>query len=268
MQSMDSVQAKRGMVSGALLALMVFFVAAPVAATSANFASGGWGLDPTNLTGLPSFTIDGSVPFLDAGDPTVFNNLDVELTGSLEGDICILAAGSNVCQANLNSISGPYSALVTLQIEVINTAQISGPFTLVLSGLDGTYDPSEVSINLNPTAPAGLDTSAVSGFVFDGSFTTDFVHVEDLTNESMGDIYDYVGWTVTDLGSVTFRYDVSTAPNGRDTPGLFLNAIPVVVPEPGTALLLGLGLAGLTVAGRRAPMHDAAANAFGDDLEV
>jgi hypothetical protein len=250
MQSMKSLESMRGGL-WALLVATFFLMAGQASATPANFASGGWGFDPAGLGGLPETSIDGEEPFLAAGDPRVFSNLDVGLIGSAEGEICFLASGANVCQVNANSMTGAYSALVTLQVSVLNPAALDGPFTLLLTGLGGSYDPSQVSIELNPTAPAGLDTSAVMGFVFDGTFSDDFVHIEDLTNEGMGDVYDYIGWTVVDGGSVTFRYDVSVAPNGQGSPALFANAIPTVVPEPGTALLMGLGLAGLASAGRR-----------------
>lgn len=250
MRSMKLGRSMRRGFSG-LLATALFAVAGQASATPANFDSTGWGFDPASLGGLPVGTIDGSVPFLDAGDPRTFSNLDVEFTGSAEGEVCFLASGDNVCQVNADNMTGAYSALMTLQVSVANTAAINGPFMLLLTGIGPSYDPSEVSIELNPTAPLALDTSAVSGFVFNGMFSDDFVHVEDLTNVGIGDVYDYIGWTLVDGDSVTFRYDVSVAPSGLGSPALFANAIPVVVPEPGTALLMSLGLAGLAFAGRR-----------------
>ena len=190
------------------------------------------------------------------------NSFDVQVTGYAEGSTCFLAGGSNQCQANVANIEGPYSALVTLQINVVNTTDIPSPFTLILNTLGSSYAPSEVSINLNPTAPAGLDTSVLTGFDFDGSFSK-FVRIQDLAKEDMGIVNDYIGWTVVDGGSVTFRFDVSTSGGMRGSPEFFMNAIPVVVPEPGTALLLGLGLAGLAAAGRGGPIQ----NALEDDLE-
>ena len=100
-----------------------------------------------------------------------------------------------------------------------------------------------MAIELNPAVPAGLNTSAVPDFVWNGGFTA-FVHVRDLY-AAPASIYDYIGWTVEDGATLTFRYDVLTSLKGNAYPKFTANAVPVVVPEPGAALLLGLGLAGL-----------------------
>ena len=89
---------------------------------------------------------------------------------------------------------------------------------------------------------AGLDTSAVPGFEFDDSFDT-YSHL--VYNSA----YDYIGWN-TSLGDrISFQYNVLTAPGTRGTPQLMANAT-AVVPEPGAALLMGLGLAGLASVNR------------------
>ena len=165
--------------------------------------------------------------------------LDVELTGST--DVCILF-GDDTCRANTLGITGPYSVFVTLTVAAINTPVIDGPFTLFLSGLFGnTYSTDEVVVELNPVAPAALDTSAVPGFNWDGSFDA-FTQIID--NGAPPGTYHHIGWQVMLGDSVTFQYDVLTSPNGRGTPPLTANAT-TVVPEPGTALLMGLGLIGL-----------------------
>ena len=243
----------RGMLCGAMIVAAILLLAVgPASATPASFTSSGWGFEPTSLVGLPTGSIGEEDPFLLAGAPGTDPNLDVVLSGST--DLCVLAAGSSVCQLTPSGLTGAYSALVTLQVSVLNTAMLPGPFTLLLTGLGNTdYDPSEVSVELDPMVDPSLDTSAVPNFVYGGAFTP-FVHIRDLAAaQSHEIIYDYIGWTVEDGDSVTFRYDVSVGPNGRQAPVFTLNATPIIVPvpEPGTALLMGLGLAGLSFSGAR-----------------
>lgn len=235
--ALSSVLAVMGMLAAAL----------PAMATLASF-EGSWGFDPAGLGDLPTGQYSGDL--LDAGAPGTSSNLAVELSNST--DLCILASGSSTCQATTAGIDGAYSVLVTVGVTVLDQ-DIDGPFTLMLTSVAGGsgYTSSEVQVELNPTAPAGLNSVAVPGFSFGGSFDP-FVRVEDVTFlASSGVTYDYIGWTVTDGDSVSFRYEVLTAPDGRATPQLTANAIIAVVPEPGTALLMGLGLAGLATGGRR-----------------
>ncbi len=204
-----------------------------------------FGFDDANLGGLPTITIGAEDAFLTAGELGMGTS-DVDLTGST--NVCILF-GDETCRANTLDVTGAYSVIMTLTVSAVNTDQISGPFTLFLSGLaiGGAYAPSEVSVELNPTLPTSLDTTAVPGFVWNETFTS-FTRINDVALAP--DVYDYIGWNVNVGDSVTFRYEVSTAPGVRGTPQLTANATGVV-PEPSTALLMGLGLAGLAFAGGR-----------------
>ena len=222
----------------ALFATGLFMTAAPALATPANFAPL-FGFESAGLEGLPSFNFD-STPFLGAGE-VGGSPVDVELRGST--DVCILF-GDSTCRANTAGITGAYSVIVSIEVSGINTGLIGdADFTLFLSGVvTGDYTPAEVQIELNPVVLAGLDMSAVPGFEFDGSFDT-YSHL--VYNSA----YDYIGWN-TSLGDrISFQYNVLTAPGTRGTPQLMANAI-AVVPEPGTALLMGLGLAGLASVNR------------------
>ncbi len=222
-------------------------LAAPAFATQASFASGGWGFNPAGLAGLPVGS-SADPNLLAAGESGAFANLDVEFTGSTQ--ICVLAPGSSACQAANPALTGPFSVLVSLTLNVLNES-LDGSFTLMLTSLVGGlgYTPSDVVIELNPAVPAGLNTSAVPGFVWNGGFTP-FVRVRDLYDAPTS-IYDYIGWTVEDGTTLTFRYDVLTSLKDNTYPTFTANALPLVVPEPGAAILLGLGLAGLASYGER-----------------
>jgi hypothetical protein len=110
------------------------------------------------------------------------------------------------------------------------------------------YGPDDVAIPLDASAPARLDTAAVPGFRWTGQLTP-FVRVRDLS-AAPGAVYDYIGWTFEDGATVTFRYDVPGGLAGNGYPQFTANAVPLVVPEPGVALLLALGLAGLATGAR------------------
>ena len=276
MRGMNSMELKRGFSLGApclsakrtmiwtmmwtaLSLVAVVLAVTPAAAVPANFDSTGVGfISSPELSALPTTTIDLSVPMLSAGDSGTGLSFDVDFTGSTGGQVCILTSSQpDACQADLMDVTTAYSALVTLEISALNTSKITGPFTLLLTMLDlnapnAGYAANEVSIALDPTAPMPLDTSAVPGFNFDGSFSP-FVVIEDLACTNSDENCNYLGWTVTGVGdTVTMRIDMSMDPDGRDSPRLLFNAVPLVVPEPGTALLMGFGLAGLSLAARRA----------------
>ena len=236
-----------------LVGMLGLLVAGPALAISASFDETlGFGFESGNLPG-PSLTIDEDDLFLGAGDPST-PGADVSLTGST--DVCILASGSTTCQANVGGVSAPFSVLVSVTVAAINTPALSGPFTLMLTGLNTGpgapgYSLGDVQIDLNPAAIPGLDTSAVPGFDWDPTRGTngfsDFAVVRDETF-GPGNVYTYVGWAVNVGDVVTFKYDVLGAPSAAGTPQLMANAVAsIVVPEPAAALLLGLGLTGLAL---------------------
>lgn len=236
---------------GLLAAALGLLGAGPAFAVSASFDQTlGFGFESGNLPG-PSLTIDEEDLFLGAGDPST-PGADVSLTGST--DVCILASGSSTCQANVGGVSAPFSVLVSVTVAAINTPALSGPFTLMLTGLNTapgapSYALADVQIDLNPAAIPGLDTTAVPGFDWDPTRGTngfsDFAVVRDETF-GPGNVYTYVGWAVNVGDVVTFKYDVLSEPSAAGTPQLMANAVAsIVVPEPAAALLLGLGLVGL-----------------------
>jgi hypothetical protein len=229
----------RSILVGSTLAWAAIFFAAVPSAASPAFFDPSFGFQSAMLEGLPSLTIDGSDAFLMAGEAGA-GNFAVDITGST--DICLFTASSPVCQSDTTGVTGPYSALVTFQVSAVNNPLIpaSQPFSLFLSGLMGDdYDESEVSIELDPTVPSGLDVSGIAGF--------NLIPFERVIDETFAPVmtYNYIGWTVQVGDSVSFRYDVNSSLKGGKTPQLTMNVVNSVVPEPGTALLVGIGLAGL-----------------------
>lgn len=242
------------LIGAAFLAATVFLAAAPSAATPATI-SPVFGFNSAGLEGLPTGTMNGQDGFLAAGEVGFPGALDIELMGTGSG-LCVFTASSNACQGNTAGITGAWSAYVTFSVSAVNPAEIDGPFTLFLSGLDpaGAYSASEVTVELDPTLEPGLDVSGIPGFDL-----RSFGRVIDETDAPVA-IYDYIGWQAQVGDTITFRYDVSTAPGSRGTPGFLANGISRVIlpiPEPGTSLLMGLGLVGLALAQRRlAPTGD------------
>jgi hypothetical protein len=255
MRRINSIWMKRAvtnfLTSCALTGILFLFAVAPASATPATYSSTGFGFESVGLEALPVGSIDENDPFLLVGAPDPMLSLSVELLGSQ--DLCILVGTSNVCQADSSGVTGDFSALVSIEVNVIDPT-LTGPFTLFLNSLsdDPAYDLADVTIELDGFAPMGLDTSAVPLFEsrYDADFDS-FVHIQDLAIDGLTVLADYVGWTVEDGDIVTFRYDVTGGSIGGVAPQLTANATPVVVPEPGVAVLMGLGLGGLALAGRR-----------------
>lgn len=214
------------------------------------------GFDPMTLS-APDLVIDGRAGILPARDELGIGGSDALFTGST--NVCILIGASETCLSDplepLDMQPAPVTFLVTLQITSVSAALGSDPFTLLLRNLDGTagYDRSYVTVDTNYDEIPGLVIPPSTGFIFDpGNGMNGFDPAIVVQNNiDVGDIRYYLGWTVSLGDSVTFRYDLEQGEIMGFTPSFVWSATPFVVPEPGTALLIGLGLGGLSVAGRR-----------------
>jgi hypothetical protein len=107
-----------------------------------------------------------------------------------------------------------------------------------------------VSNDQAATPPHPIYTTAQIAFVMDHPGDTPF-ETATYNPRSEGTFYYYLGFVLSEGESVTFRYDVTEQADGG-TPVFFTKATYdyQLVPESGTALLMGLGLAGLALCGR------------------
>lgn len=250
------------------LALLGLFLA-PAAAFAARFQDAGANgfqvgfVSDAEIEALDDIVIDDtSVPdFITAG-------VDPASAVVLSQSVCVLPTGGNVCQTSAGGAT-TVGAIVTWEITSIDTAEIQTPFTLMFTGLvspleqptpETGYLSSEVDIGVDAVAPPGLDTSATPGVELDPTSPTGFdpyVLVRDETFGAGSEADLYVGWTVVaGVGEkITFFFEVDPLRDNTEgvpyAPQFRIAAIPVVVPEPGTALLMGLGLAGLARSRRR-----------------
>lgn len=249
MKRLNSVRTRRvSSLATVLFGALALLAALPGGANAASFAPN-FGFDPATL-GPVDLMLDSSTVLLDANDLAAPGNTDVQIDGSF--DLCILIGSSTKCDSSIFvGEPAPVSFIVTLTVAKINDpALASSPFTLILRDLnpapgyartDVTVDDSYAAIpNFNPNGFDFDPNNGINGF-------DPFRVIEH--EVAPGDIRYYLGWTVILGDSVTFKFDLEDGSIRNNLPGFLFSA--TAVPEPGTALLIGLGLVGLSVAGRR-----------------
>lgn len=176
----------------------------------------------------PNLVMDGTGESYPASTGTGPGNVRYSL------DHCLLVSGSSGCQPSV-VLGIPYTDLVTITLE---STPVSAP--PVASGL---------YVLLAGMAPGSYTTSDVV-FETSGSTSPPFDPLLYARLESGGSEYHYFGFRFTQIGEQrTVRYDVSgMAASG--TPIIFTSAY-YPVPEPGTGVLLALGVLALATGRRR-----------------
>ena len=146
---------------------------------------------------------------------------------------CLLAAGGTTCQPGI-SAGEAYSIVAEVSLVSVDNPIPAGGMYLVLTGVFPTpaYAPDAVRVYAS-------HTEQIPGYTFTPVSTLSRVALSGVTNY-------YLGFFFADLnaGPITLRIDVDEMLPGG-TPVLMTAA--AYVPEPSTALMLGLGCLGLAV---------------------
>jgi len=196
-----------------------------------------------DLSGPPDWVITPGAEWFDVRKEGFDPNLtEPELVVQL--DQCLLLNGTGNCQDNI-APGAAFSGIVTLTFDPPTAAPDSG-FLLLITGLnfetepfttpdDPFYPESEVAFHLNPQGGSPLQT---------------------IMNVSpSGTVSYYLGVRIDSatpgLKTLYFRYEAASMVASGQAPVFRSNVIYDFVPEPGTGLLVGLGLAGLGMRRRR-----------------
>lgn len=202
-------------------------------AAMVRFVSAGsfLGFDPSTpgFPTVPDLTFSPSVGVsLPAGTTPNPNGVQYRL------DHCLLVQGSSACQAGV-PVGTPYTDRVTLTLEAAPTLDplpAAGLYILI-GGMESTgYSATDVFFETDDPQDPSVDPLLY------------------LLLTAGGNDYHYFGFMFTSLGeSRTVSYDVD-AMAASGTPRILTSAYSPI-PEPGTGILLGMGLVALGVGRRR-----------------
>ena len=196
-------------------------------AASTSFASSTWTVTATTGDGSP----------LSAVTPGTTLTLEVKLTTSAPLEMIATAGSVNNYDTAVLSVDAAASTVAAdLLFETI--IPTVGSFNGISNLESGVADTSEQGPGQEDTFLSVLGTAGAGGdgTAEDAQFTI---------------VYNVIGAGTTTLRVGTFT-DYADAFSGASDNTVTNTGVTItVVPEPGTALLMGLGLAGLAAAGRR-----------------
>lgn len=161
-----------------------------------------------------------------------------------DASLCFMYAGATGCQSDVPLGTGPYTGVTTWSVSEINVPVPVEGLLLYLGGAaNGEFEPSATHPNPPDYQPGSIQL-VTSGGDFGGSVLPELEEI--LVDVGGGLQYVYYGIRVFDTdASLTFGYTVDEQLDGG-TPIIFANVgRNFIVPEPGTALLVGAGLAAL-----------------------
>lgn len=207
-----------------------------------------------SASAIPAYTLDASVPFSGGNLPNLIGSVDPVATNSVvHADAICLDAVGGVC--NIDIFTQDW---LLFQISVtagsLDELGVSLP---TLAGLTlGYFSGTGVAPDANCGVACGSNIDVATDPVFkwetSGLTTTSAVLFVAYPDSSLPHLpfLDPPGIPLGPLGQTKFMVSETGDPGNEPVEGISTTSISVI-PEPSTAALLALGLAGLTFAGRR-----------------